>query len=135
MLVGAAAPEQFAPCSGRRHCRALHHLALVGGDDILKAHLRARPTWRRSGTAEVIVTVLDFNRSLRTEAATTPPMRLIDTDQPTRGQSVAHDPDPDPPALTAADRTAGASAAVRTMRHTAAATKRPPEWTTRTGSA
>jgi hypothetical protein len=88
-LVGAAAPEQVAPCSGRHYCSALHHLAVVCGADIHKARLRARPTRRRSGTAEVIVTVLDFNRSLRTAAATTPPMRLIDTDQPTRGQSVA----------------------------------------------
>ena len=90
MLVGAAVPEQFAPCSGRRYCSVVHHLALVCDDDILEARLRARPTWRRSGTAEVIVTTLDFNRQLRTQAATSPPpMLLLDTSHLTIEQTVA----------------------------------------------
>jgi hypothetical protein len=89
-LVGAAVPEQFAPCSGRRCCRALHHPALVCNDDVLGAHLPVRaPAWRRSGTAEVIATMLDSNHQLRAHAATSPPMRLFDTSHLPSRQTVA----------------------------------------------
>jgi hypothetical protein len=80
VLVGSAVPEQFESCPERRYFSDIHYLALVCDDEILEQRLRARPTWRRSDTPEILATMRDFNRWLRTHAADTiPPMSLLDT--------------------------------------------------------
>jgi hypothetical protein len=89
VLLGSAIPEQFECCSERRYFSDLHYLALVTDDHLLEARLRARPTWRRSATADVIARMLEFNRWLREHAATTtPPMSLLDTSHLSVEQSV-----------------------------------------------
>jgi hypothetical protein len=68
----------------------IHYLALVCADEILEGRLRARPAWRRSGTAEVLSTMTAFNHWLRSHAeATSPPMSLLDTSHLTLEQSVS----------------------------------------------
>jgi hypothetical protein len=80
VLVGSAVPEQFESCPERRYFSDIHYFALVSDDEVLEQRLRARPAWRRSDTSEVLGTMRDFNRWLRTHAAdTTPPMSLLDT--------------------------------------------------------
>jgi predicted kinase len=90
VLAGSAVPEQFEACAERRYFSALHYLALVCEDELLEARLRARPTWRHSGTPEVLTEMLSFNRWLRAQAATTtPPMALLDTSHMPVAESVA----------------------------------------------
>ena len=90
VLVGSAVPEQFEVCPERRYFSEIHYLALVCADEILVARLRARPAWRRSGTAEVLSTMTAFNQWLRSHAeATSPPMSLLDTSHLTLEQSVS----------------------------------------------
>jgi predicted kinase len=90
LLVGTAVPEQFEACPERRYFSTLYYLALVADDDILEQRLRARPTWRRSATADVLNRMLAFNRWLREHAATTtPPMSLLDTSRLGVDRSVA----------------------------------------------
>lgn len=80
VLCGTAIPEQFETCPERRYFSALHYLALVCDDHLLEARLKQRPTWRRSGSAETIRTMLHLNQWLKEHAFTThPPMTLLDT--------------------------------------------------------
>jgi hypothetical protein len=90
VLVGSAVPEQFEPCPERRYFATIHHLALICEDAILEQRLRARPAWRKSGTAEVLATMLAFSRWLREHAATAiPAMSQLDTRHLTIEQSAA----------------------------------------------
>lgn len=90
VLVGSAVPDQFETCVERRYFSEIHYLALVCEDDILEERLRARPTWRRSGTPEVLAEMRRFNGWLRSHAETTnPPMSVLDTSHLTIPDSAA----------------------------------------------
>jgi predicted ABC-type ATPase len=79
VLCGTALPEHFEACPERRYFSTLHYLAMVCDDTLLKERLKLRPQWRRSGSAEFIEKMLQFNQWLKVHAATThPPMTLYD---------------------------------------------------------
>ena len=65
VLVGSALPEQFENCPERRYFTKTHYLAVVCDDDALIQRLRARPAWRRSGTAEFIEDMRGFNAYIK----------------------------------------------------------------------
>ena len=80
VLCGTAVPEQYEPCPERRHFRAIHYLALICDDDLLRARLEARPAWRRSGDGTFLARMVEFNGWLQENARRTrPPMTLLDT--------------------------------------------------------
>jgi rRNA maturation protein Nop10 len=80
VLFGSAVPEQFENLPGRRYFSAIHYLALVCPDAVLKARLQSRPAWRQAGSPEFIANMLVFNRWFYDHAATTqPPITLHDT--------------------------------------------------------
>ena len=80
VLMGSGVPDQFESCPERRYLSDIHYLALICDDELLEQRLRARPAWRRSDTPEILATMREFNRWLRTHAeTTTPPMSLLDT--------------------------------------------------------
>jgi hypothetical protein len=80
VLFGSAIPEQYEMCVERRYFSTIHYLALVCDDDALIERLKQRPAWRASATPETLERMGQFNRWLKTHAATTqPPMLLYDT--------------------------------------------------------
>lgn len=82
VLCGTALPEQFETCPERRYFSTLHYLAIVCEDELLIERLRQRPSWRKSGTEEVVKNMVQFNRWLKKHAATTqPPITLYDNSQ------------------------------------------------------
>jgi hypothetical protein len=80
VLCGTVLPEQLESCPERRYFSTIHYLAMVCDDALLEERLRLRPQWRRSGSDEVVKRMLNFNRWLKENAATTaPPMMLYDS--------------------------------------------------------
>lgn len=89
VLFGTSIPKQFETCAERRYLSAIHYMALVCEPEALKRRLMARPNWRQSGTPENLERMLDFNRWLLENAATTEPeITLLDTTDMTLEQSV-----------------------------------------------
>ena len=77
--AGFAVPHGTQTLPERRLFSEIHYLGLVCDDEVLRARLRARPTWRDT-TDELINEHVEFNRWLKEHAATTePPVTLIDT--------------------------------------------------------
>jgi hypothetical protein len=80
ILCGTAVPEQYEACPERRYFRAIHYLALICDDDLLRERLEARPGWRHSGDAGFLARMVEFNRWLQENARRTqPPMAVLDT--------------------------------------------------------
>src|SRR5262249_31384457 len=80
VLFGSALPEQYESCLERRYFSTTQYLALVCDDDALIERLKQRPAWPASATPETLERMGQFNRWLKTHAATThPPMLLFDT--------------------------------------------------------
>ena len=80
VLCGSAIPEQYEGCPERRYFATLHYLALVCAEDAQVERLKQRPGWRKSGAAETLERMVQFNRWLWEHAATTqPPTTLYDT--------------------------------------------------------
>ena len=77
--AGFAVPHSVEPLQERALFSVVHYLGLTCDDEVLKARLRARPTWRNT-TDELIGEHVKFNHWLKEHAATTePPVTLIDT--------------------------------------------------------
>jgi predicted kinase len=90
VLVGSALPQQFEQCAERRYFTDLHYLAVVCEPDVLVQRLRARPAWRRAGTAEFIEDMLTFNAYLKDHADSfVPPMTILDTSRQAIEESTA----------------------------------------------
>ena len=80
VLMAGGVPEQFEASPERRYFSEILYLALVCDDAVLVRRLRARPTWRQSGSPHVIEQERSFNRWLSANASTTvPPMTVLDT--------------------------------------------------------
>ncbi len=80
VLCGTAVPAQFEACPERRYFIALHYLALVCDERVLRERLRTRPAWRQSSGEEFVERMARFNRWLQDHAGQTePPMTLLDT--------------------------------------------------------
>jgi hypothetical protein len=80
VLCGSAVPEQYECCPERRYFAAIHYLALVCDDDLLRGRLVARPGWRRSGSDGFVDQMIAFNRWFRENAqASEPRITLLDT--------------------------------------------------------
>jgi hypothetical protein len=65
--AGTGVPANLEACVERRYFSRLHHLALVCEEAALAVRLRARPSWRASGSEEQIQEQLRFNRWFRVE--------------------------------------------------------------------
>ncbi|HEX8186950.1 MAG TPA: AAA family ATPase, partial [Pyrinomonadaceae bacterium] len=77
--AGFAVPHNTQGLPERRLFSAVHYLGLVCDDEVLRARLRARPTWRDTSD-EFIGEHVKFNHWLKEHAAKTdPPVTLIDT--------------------------------------------------------
>jgi predicted kinase len=77
--AGFAVPHNTQPLPERRLFSVIHYLGLVCGDEVLRARLRARPSWRDTSD-EFIEEHVKFNHWLKENAAATePPVTLIDT--------------------------------------------------------
>jgi len=82
VMCGAVIPENYEDLPERQYFEAIHYLALVCDDDVLIERLKSKPDWATFGDQKFIDYHLDFNRWLKSNAATTkPPMTLLD---PTR---------------------------------------------------
>jgi shikimate kinase len=80
MLFGSTIPEQIENCPQRCFIGDTHYLALVCQVDELGRRLRARPSWRHSGTDENVDKMIEFNDWLLHNAeSTNPKMCLFDT--------------------------------------------------------
>lgn len=80
VLFGSATPGQFEVCPESRYFRSISYLAFVCTEDELVRRLQARPSWRKSGTDEVIQRMVNFNQWLTDNATKThPPITLLDT--------------------------------------------------------
>jgi predicted kinase len=80
VLCGSAVPAQYKVCPERRYFKAIHYLALVCDDRVLRERLEARPGWRGSGDSAFLARMAQFNRWLQENARyTQPPMTLLDT--------------------------------------------------------
>ncbi|GEM_PF-6287356 len=68
------------PFFSSRFFSTLYYLALVCDDTLIQERLQLRPSWRESGSSDVIKRMIRFNRLLKEHAATMqPPMALYDT--------------------------------------------------------
>lgn len=82
VLCGTVAPPQFETRPERVLFSGIHYLALVADDDVLRARLLARPSWRGWQDERRIADMLRFNAWVKDNAATTdPPMDLLDTSE------------------------------------------------------
>lgn len=80
VLFGSATPGQFEACAERRYFSDIHYLALVCDQQVLTERLKARPGWRKSGNAEVLQRMCQFNQWIKENADNTvPAMTLLDT--------------------------------------------------------
>jgi predicted kinase len=78
VLIGTATREQFDLLPARRHAGKIHILALVAGDNVIRARLAARPAWRGSSNERFIGEMVRFDRWLL-ENADSEQMELLDT--------------------------------------------------------
>jgi hypothetical protein len=89
VLAGTFLPHGFEPLPERRYFTAMHYLGLVAEEGDLVARLRARPAWRDSSKPDFIEAMIRLNRWLQENAATTvPPIRLLNTSELSRKQTV-----------------------------------------------
>ncbi|MGX7824110.1 AAA family ATPase [Actinokineospora sp. 24-640] len=80
VLCGTVAPPQFETRPERVLFSGIHYLALVADDEVLRARLLARPSWRGWQDERRIADMLRFNAWVKDNAAATdPPMDLLDT--------------------------------------------------------
>ncbi len=87
-LFGSATPGQFDKCVERRYIGDIHYLALTCDDEELERRLKSRPSWRGSGSEDVIFGMKCFNRWLVDNAAEQR-MDTIDTTKMTLAESAA----------------------------------------------
>jgi hypothetical protein len=79
VLCGTVAPPELEERPERPLLGDIHYLALVAEDDVLRARLRARPSWREWDEPR-IAEMIGFNHWVKANAASTkPPMDLLDT--------------------------------------------------------
>ncbi len=89
-LIGSSTPGQFEKCAESRYFSKICYLALVCDEAELVKRLKARPSWRNSGSEEVLKNMINFNRWLIENAAKTrPAMSLLDTSNLTVDDTVA----------------------------------------------
>ena len=79
VLGGSAVPEQLEACPERRYFAAIHCLALICDDELLRERLVARPEWRHSGSAAFLDRMIAFNRWFREKGQLTQEIVLLDT--------------------------------------------------------
>ncbi len=89
VLFGSATPGQFEECAESRYFKSIHYLAFVCNEEELVNRLRSRPGWRKSGSDEVLSRMIQFNKWLTDNAATTNlGMTLLDTTRMSLASSV-----------------------------------------------
>jgi len=89
-LIGSSTPGQFEKCAESRYFSKIHYLALVCNKAALVERLKARPSWRNSGSEEVLKKMVNFNQWLIENAAVTrPSMSLLDTSDQSIDETVA----------------------------------------------
>jgi hypothetical protein len=88
LLCGTVAPPQVEYRPERTLLGPTHYLALVADDDVLRDRLAARPAWRGWQDDDRVAEMVQFNRWIVANAATTdPPMSVLDTTHATVEQS------------------------------------------------
>ncbi len=89
-LIGSSTPGQFEKCAESRYFSKIHYLALVCSEAALVKRLKARPSWRNSGSEEVLKKMVNFNQWLIENATVTrPSMSLLDTSNQSIDETVA----------------------------------------------
>lgn len=90
VLIGSSTPGQFEKCAESRYFSKIHYLALVCNETELIKRLKARPSWRNSGTEETVKNMVKFNQWLIENAAKTrPAVTLLDTCNQTVDETIA----------------------------------------------
>lgn len=90
VLIGSSTPGQFEKCAESRYFSKIHYLALVCNETELIKRLKARPSWRNSGTEETVKNMVKFNQWLIENAAKTrPAVTLLDTSNQTVDETIA----------------------------------------------
>jgi broad-specificity NMP kinase len=88
-LIGSSTPGQFEKCPESRYFSKICYLALVCEEAELVKRLKARPSWRDSGSEEVLKNMINFNQWLIENAAKSrPTMSLLDTSNLTVDETV-----------------------------------------------
>jgi hypothetical protein len=88
VLIATQLPGHYGNLPERAWFSEIHYLALVGESEEIAERLRRRPAWR-GVTEEQILDMLAFNDSLKANAAaTSPPMKLLDTSATPPSQTV-----------------------------------------------
>jgi len=85
LFNAGAVPANLEPCIERRYFSRVRYLALVCQDDVLRARLNARPTWRGSHDSAFIEEQITFCRFL----VANPAIECIDTSADTAVMTVA----------------------------------------------
>lgn len=91
LLCGTILPEHIAKCDHFPLFTAVHSLALICNENILRARLEARPEWR-SCNLDFIDGQISLNQWLSANAfaAFTPPLSLCDTTQQAIEETARH---------------------------------------------
>lgn len=90
VLIGSATPGQFEKCAESRYFSNIYYLALVCNEAELVKRLKARPSWRNSGTEETLRNMVNFNQWLIENATKTrPTMSVLDTSNLTVDETVS----------------------------------------------
>jgi len=90
VLAGTFLPDQLEALPERRYFSAVHVLGLVVDEVDLAERLRIRPQWRGSSRPDFIDAMIRVNRWIADNAAaTTPPIRLLNTSELSREETVA----------------------------------------------
>lgn len=90
VLIGSSTPGQFEKCAESRYFSKIHYLALVCNETELIKRLKARPSWRNSGTEGTVKNMVKFNQWLIENAAKTrPAVTLLDTSNQTVDETIA----------------------------------------------
>lgn len=90
VLIGSSTPGQFEKCAESRYFSKIHYLALICNETELIKRLKARPSWRNSGTEETVKNMVKFNQWLIENAAKTrPAVTLLDTSNQTVDETIA----------------------------------------------
>jgi hypothetical protein len=80
LFNAGAIPPNVEPCIERCYFSETHYPALVCDDDVIKARLRGRPSWRGSADPAFVEANIDFNHWLKENGpAAEPPVELLDT--------------------------------------------------------
>lgn len=69
LFSSGAIPENVERCVESRYFSAIHYLALVYDDDMLRERLQARPEWRGSGGDTFISDQIRFNNWFKDQAS------------------------------------------------------------------